>query len=196
MKRYGIFLKPNSDIYQFINKEKKKYKSLKNKQNFINDIPHLTLFHGIFDDQKKLVDKFNNIKFNKDEVINFQISRPYIFFNDHEVGFNTLVYLIEKSESLCYLQKKLLEKFNPFFAYDFFNLEKKYITNLKKYNYPFVGDSYMPHITITNIQSSPNSDLCNSFLNREIKLSGQFESIFLAEITNYIKIIKEKKNAL
>ena len=60
-RKIGIFLLPGQKAAEEIYSMKKYFKSFENKQNFLNDFPHLTLLHGIYGDYKNLE---KNIKKN------------------------------------------------------------------------------------------------------------------------------------
>lgn len=196
MNQYGLFLKPGSNSFGFLKNQKENYKKINKKQNFVDEQPHLTLFHGKFDSYDEVLSKFNQIIIGELPILNFTITKPHIFFNDFSEGFNTFVYKIEIDKNLLKLQKQLLKKFNPFKPSKFFNLEKKYLINIEKYNYPFIGKDFIPHFTITNIEIEKDSSLIEEFLNQKVQLKDFYESIFLAEISNGLEIISEKKYVL
>tara|TARA_B100000989_G_C19432872_1_gene423822 strand:- start:22 stop:612 length:591 start_codon:yes stop_codon:yes gene_type:complete len=196
MIKYGLFLKPGIQTIEFLNRQKENYKKINKKQNFIDDQPHLTLFHGKFKNKEEALSKFNQVLVDDLPILSFRFVGPHIFFNDHSPGFNTLVYTINPDKNLLTLQKELLDIFNPFKPSNFFNLDKKYLLNIKKYNYPFLGLDFIPHFTITNIEIKKDSSLIKEFLNQNVQLNDYFESIFLAEISDGLEIISEKKYAL
>jgi len=97
-RKIGIFLLPGKKATEEIYNMKKYFKSFENKQNFLNDFPHMTLFHGLYEDYKNLE---KNIKKNMDlmkELKNYsyELNRKFIFEADVEKKSSTLVYLIDK----------------------------------------------------------------------------------------------------
>ena len=103
MNKYGLFLKPGSNTFCFLKQQKENYKKINKRQNFVNDQPHLTLFHGKFNNNEevlsnliKLLLRFTNFRFYQ---------RNRIFFNDYSEGFSTFVYKIDIDKNLLKLQR-------------------------------------------------------------------------------------------
>ena len=184
-RKIGIFLLPGKKATEEIYNMKKYFKTFENKQNFLNDFPHMTLFHGFYQDYKNLE---KNIKKNMDlmkELKNYsyELNRQFIFEDDVEKNSSTLVYLIDKSEPIQAFQLKLLNKFKPFKGSDFFNLSNEYINDFKKYNYPFVGKNLIPHFTVTNISNLDKKEK-NQFLSKTNKINEKFQDLVIAEVTS------------
>tara|TARA_Y100000996_G_scaffold415583_1_gene411417 strand:+ start:3264 stop:3908 length:645 start_codon:yes stop_codon:yes gene_type:complete len=181
-KRLGFFLEPSSEIYDLITKKKELFKLTGLNQNFVEDTPHCTLFHGYFNNPHFIIEEFNNLKITK--VDKFKIKETLVFENDHLTGYDTLAYKIDNNSSLNKVQVELIKKFKPDNPFKFENLESKYFDSLKKFNYPYVGELLIPHITVTNIELRNNKGLKKAFINENINLVGKFNSIFIGEIIN------------
>mgnify|MGYP001258455423 FL=1 len=179
-KRLGVFLEPSSEIYNLITKKKEFFKLTGFNQNFVEDPPHCTLFHGYFKNPQHIIKEFNNLKITK--IDKFKIEETLVFENDYMNGYDTLAYKIENNLSLNELQIELIKKFKPDEPFKFENLDSKYFDSLKIFNYPFIGELLIPHITITNIELRKNKELKKEFINEDINLEGKFNSIFIGEI--------------
>ena len=171
-RKIGIFLLPGQKAGEEIDSMKKYFKSFENKQNFLNDFPHLTLFHGIYGDyenlEKNIKKNINLIKELKN--YSYELNRQFIFEDDVEKNFSTLVYLIDNPEPIQTFQIKLLNKFKPFKGSEFLNLSNEFINDFKKYNYPFVGENLIPHFTVTNINNLDIKEK-NKFLSKSNKIN-------------------------
>ena len=179
-KRLGVFLEPSSEIYNLISKRKEFFKLTGLKQNFVEDPPHCTLFHGYFKNPQHIIEEFNNLKITK--IDKFKIKETLVFENDYMTGYDTLAYKIENNLSLNEVQTDLIKKFKPDEPFQFENLDSKYFDSLKIFNYPYIGELLIPHITITNIELRKNKELKKEFINEDINLEGKFNSIFIGEI--------------
>ena len=179
-KRLGFFLEPSSEIYNLITKRKEFFKLTGLNQNFLEDPPHCTLFHGYFKNPQHIIEEFNNLKITK--IDKFKIKETLVFENDYMTGYDTLAYKIENNLSLNEVQTDLIKKFKPDEPFQFENLDSKYFDSLKIFNYPYIGELLIPHITITNIELRKNKELKKEFINEDINLEGKFNSIFIGEI--------------
>lgn len=185
LRKIGIFLLPGQKATEEIHSMKKYFKSFENKQNFLNDFPHLTLFHGIYGDYKNLE---KNIKKNTNLIkelknYSYELNRQFIFEDDVEKNFSTLVYLIDNPKPIQTFQIKLLNKFKPFEGSDFLNLSNKFINDFKKYNYPFVGENLIPHFTVTNISNLDIKEK-NKFMRKSNEINEKFHDLVIAEVTS------------
>ncbi|MAR95501.1 MAG: hypothetical protein CMD46_04000 [Gammaproteobacteria bacterium] len=192
-RKIGIFLLPGQKAAEEIYSMKKYFKSFENKQNFLNDFPHLTLLHGIYGDYKNLE---KNIKKNINLIkelknYSYELNRQFIFEDDVEKNFSTLVYLIDNPEPIQTFQIKLLNKFKPFKGSEFLNLSNEFINDFKKYNYPFVGENLIPHFTVTNINNLDIKEK-NKFLSKSNKINEKFHDLVIAEITSKDLKVLEK----
>ena len=189
-KRFGIFLEPDDLFFDYIMDWKKKFIHLENTQKYVNEIPHFTLLHGLYDNEDLLVKNFRN--FTSFEKINIDSARPYIFYDDIQKGYNTLVFEFKNNNQIKSLQRLLLKKFKPSFSYKFVNLDRKYMVNLEKYHYPFVGDDLIPHVTITNIKIKNTHQLIKNFIEVPSYEKISFSKLYLGEIKeDYINKIYE-----
>ncbi len=192
-KKIGFFLLPGQKASKEIQDKKNYFNSFSNKQNFLNDFPHLTLFHGKYESFKtsdiKLINSINLLNTLKET--NYIVSEKHIFENDIKEEFSTLVYLLNENRLIQNIQLQILRKLKPNVASDFTNLNKQYLNNLNSYNYPFAGEDLIPHFTVSNIEKlSPIEK--NKFLSNDIYIEERFSQFVVGEIIEEeIKIIEE-----
>ena len=190
-KKLGIFLKPSLETVTELTKTKEYFKKIGVDNRFLDDEPHLTLLHGYYKDSEKVVKKFNALEYS---AIQYQIEAPHVFYDDIQEGFHTLAYLLKKNQEILNLQENLINEFRPDLQSSFGNIEKKYLKNIKKYNYPFIGKDLIAHISVGNLNLKKNHESIINFLSLEYKTKGIFESLFIAEIKEDTFFLLKEKN--
>ena len=193
MKRYGFFLEPGKLIYKLIKKEKSAVRNFNKDQKYLDDPPHLTLFHGYYNESPNRNDKLEDFLYSLlPGLFEYTVSKSEIFYDDILSGWNTFIYLLDNPEKIQNIQKKLITKIPPEKPSNFNidNLNPIYRKNLKKHNYPFVGKNYIPHFTISNMKINNTNKICVDFKKRKTKIVEKFNSIYIAEIFDN-KILKE-----
>ncbi len=193
MKRYGFFLKPGKLIYKLIKKEKSDFWNFNKDQKYLDDPPHLTLFHGYYNEPPNRNDGLEDFLYTLSAgLFEYNVSKSEIFYDDILRGWNTFIYLIDNPEKIQNIQKKLITKIPPEKPSNFNidNLNPIYRKNLKKHNYPFVGKNYIPHFTICNMKINKTNKICVDFKKRKTNIVEKFNSLYIAEIIDN-KILKE-----
>ena len=193
MKRYGFFLEPGKLIYKLIKKEKSNFRNFNKDQKYLDDPPHLTLFHGYYNESPNRNDELEDFLYSLvPGLFEYTVSKSEIFYDDILSGWNTFIYLLDNPEKIQNIQKKLITKIPPEKPSNFNidNLNPIYRKNLKKHNYPFVGKNYIPHFTISNMKINNTNKICVDFKKRKTKIVEKFNSIYIAEIFDN-KILKE-----
>jgi hypothetical protein len=192
--KLGIFLKPSSETVLEITKTKEYFKKIVTDSRFLDDEPHVTLLHGYYKDTEKVLKKFNALEYR---AVNYQIDEPHVFYNDIQEGFHTPAYLLKKNQEILNLQQILINEFRPDLQSSFSNLEKKYLINIKRFNYPFIGKDLIAHISVGNLNLKKTHELIINFLSSEYKMKGIFESLFIAEIKeDTFFLLEEKKHEI
>ena len=91
---------------------------------------------------------------------------------------------------------QFINSLKPFKSSQHYRLKGEYKKNLITFNYPYVGESLLPHLTITNIQTNEESSICKNFKMNSNSFKGNFASIYIAKIEDGIEILDEKKYVL
>ena len=135
---------------------------------------------------KKEKDLITNIKDYK-----YKIQKQFIFEDDLENGFSTLVYLVNNKNELQNFQENLLNTFIPEVRSDFTKLNNQYKNDFLEKNYPFIGSKYIPHFTITNIEKLSNSEK-EQFLNKSVTIFEKLKQLVVGEIfDDEIKVLEK-----
>lgn len=127
--------------------------------NKINFLPHITLFHGVFD-QEKLEDVALIIRaiLNETQIFDINLSGY-----SHLLGY--IFWDAEKTKELLNLHKEIVEKLSAHtngMRPEFVEMLKtksvspKRLEYIEKYGYPLCFEEFIPHITLTRLKNKEN----------------------------------------
>ena len=125
------------------------------------------------------------IKIPNKNKIKIKITKSSYFENDPLTNNLILFYKVEKNTKLEKIQELILKKFKKFkmskikrsiFQNEIYN--KNYI----KYTYPFIGNNFIPHFTITSINKNKNIPLIKKFLKQKIDCNQFVKNIIIYNI--------------
>jgi hypothetical protein len=160
-------IKPQKKIKKEVLILKKKIKRKFGNQTYLNHLVHLT----IFDLKVKTLNEKN---------LKLIVKKRFFFKNDPITKKTTFIILIKKNKLLQNLQLNLLSRFqnikinkkNKF-------KKKKFEKNNNVYGYPFVKESWKPHVTIASINKEfINDKILRNFLISKKKFSENFKYIY------------------
>lgn len=177
VKKYGIFWIPSALICDKINQIKQAVIQLDSEADYVYHPVHSTIFLFNSKAQPEEVE----VKFKKllDQKSAFEliINDWKIFHNDPITGKHTLTWGVELNQSFSNLQKSIAESIitSPVIPIEYPVCWKgDYELSYKKWGFPFVGNHWIPHITVasvtsetlvTNIQHEfpvhPQKEICN-----------------------------------
>lgn len=153
MAKLGIFYCVDKDLEDEVEEIKSFFASKSEKNKYLNHLVHSTLY--VFDtDSKKIEDAsrvFDLLKDSLSPVIS-NIHSWKIFENDILTQLNTLCLEIELTDELKALQFTVVELLSKFHLQSINNnFEGVLEISNNKYGYPFVGNHWVPHITIGSL---------------------------------------------
>lgn len=192
MAKIGCFIEPTGELRSEIIKLKTwSRNNLSGSQKYLDHPPHLTLFTLEVKNrsQNKLISKVNRIV--RSELV-FEINTLdyLIFLNDALTGGHTFTIEVEKSDYLVNLQRNLLKGLQNFRQHDdneISNCTDVFQRNLREFGFPFGGEIWKPHYTITSYQiTAGNEAKMASIGKRKHKHSLLVSAISLWEIENDI----------
>lgn len=191
MGQYYIALIPEKRLIDLINKQKSLIKEMIGEQTYLSHPPHITLIIFTTDNLNELaleLEKFS-LDINKFRV---KINDFYIFYNDIFTNRNTITYAVsnEDLEYLKELQLKTIEKINNFNTKKLYSKEDESYkkmsetekSNTDKSGYPFIGENWIPHITLASIDIERFEEVFENI--KQEPIFGEFliESINLYEV--------------
>lgn len=181
---YGIFLVPDNKTKKFINIWKDKVNDIDSEAFYLSHPVHSTLF--LF---KSAKENINSIIKSIDYVKrDFNLKDWFVFENDIAAnGNDTLVIKIEKTSDLSDLQLSIVKKVSPYKIGKISYQNRWTGAFLKSYNkcgYPFVGDHWVPHLTIASINKN-KKHLINAAKKAPISINKKCEfKLALFKINN------------
>jgi 2'-5' RNA ligase len=154
MTKYVITLQPGERAAEAIASLKARVRDLVGDQQYLDDEPHVTLYVGDLD-----VDPGSDIDLPHPDERAFDISDWKVFRNDVVTNNHTLTCKVESPGIKTYQKQiatmlaphrreEMVERFVD--AYDSFDERRQ--RNLSEYGFPFVGDGWIPHLTVASIR--------------------------------------------
>ena len=169
MEQYYISLNPSKKLIDLINEQKKLIEKILGNQKYLHHPPHFTLIIFTTDNLDKVSLELENLA-KKIPKINIALKDLHIFYNDSMTDGHTITYSLseQKIKLLREIQLKIINAIDRF--------------NTKKFDYPFIGDNWIPHISIASIEPA-KFDLIFERL-KPIRIQGEF----LIESLNLYKV--------
>ena len=191
----GVFIVPSGELKSRITSWKNKIKKELHEQPYTNHPPHLTIIHSNINEYKVVI---NEIKECLEGFKSFKLTvyKNNIFWDDLLTGGNTLSYNIKKSEYLNDIQKKLSAIFSKYKKTNeipkFFRTNRQLYDSYLDFGFPFVGDHWIPHFTISSLKVAKNHKIIRDFLLDQIDISFTVNKISVWDINgNQHRMIEE-----
>ena len=153
MIKLGVFYCVDGILKNDVESIKSFFKTKSKESKYLNHLVHSTLY--VFEIESKkindVIEKFQSLQKILSPVSS-QINKWRVFENDILTDLNTLCLEIELSKDLLSLQMNIVNSLlefhlkNPNTDFEGF-LKESYI----QYGYPFVGEHWIPHITIGSL---------------------------------------------
>lgn len=187
--RIGLFIIPNKYIEEEVENWKKWVANeFGNKHPYLSHPVHLTLFTQEIKSSKvpDVVKKISDILVLQN-AFSAAISKPLVFADDPLTGGHTLCFELKKNYELFKLQKALLKAFdglrNANLEVGPLGLSIEQSKNFYEYGFPFVGNSWIPHITVASVINCSENDVrINFFLEKFKNMELVIDKISLWEI--------------
>jgi len=153
MIKLGVFYCVDGVLKNDVQSIKSFFKTKSKGSKYLNHLVHSTLYVFEIESEKvnDVIEKFQSLQ-KVLSPVSAQINKWRVFENDILTNLNTLCLEIELSKDLFNLQMNIVNSLLEFHLKktntDFEGLLKKsYI----QYGYPFVGEHWIPHITIGSL---------------------------------------------
>jgi len=189
MYKIAAFIEFDKKITNKILNQKKIVRKKFGNQTYLNHPVHLTLFTLDIEKISKLKKIYKNPKKKQNKPFLINLTKPGIFYNDPVTGGHTFFHHIKKNKKISEIQLKHLKKINKnlvVYKKKKTNLLKNKILekNYKKYGFPFVGNIWIPHVTIASIKNlNKNNKYIKQFLSIKIKIRCPIKEIKFYKIT-------------
>ena len=145
--KIGFFIIPNNYLLKkSLQKEKNIFQKKFKKQFFVDHPIHITLC--TFYIRKNNLKKIKNLVFDNFNNLKIKTSKISLFKNDPVKNYNTIILSVRKNKNLVDLQKKTMNIAK--------NSRIRQSSNNKfvnVYGYPFYGEKWKAHLTISSIHT-------------------------------------------
>ncbi|MBM3231765.1 hypothetical protein FJZ21_00070 [Candidatus Pacearchaeota archaeon] len=200
--KYFIALEPERKVYEKIMDHKETVFNLVGDQKFLSHSPHTTLVLLNLDDygEKIILEKISSFV-SKTKKINSEIKGMHVFYNDIQTGGNTITYNFSSfaTKNLKNLQVEFLDSLNISDKMKFFSSESDVFKksgqiekdNIIKYGFPFVGENWIPHLSLASIDQKVFDLVHKTILGQNLAGQFVFDSIVLYKEENKPQIIKK-----
>lgn len=166
--RLAIFLLPEGDLRDELARWKERVKNeFPDQQSYTSHPPHMTLINVDVRDEEEGVAAVSTFS---GSVNPFQITvnRTDVFWNDIATDGHTLYFGIGKNDVLQSLQKSLAEALQEVKKSvpppDYVSGNKKFLKSFDKYGFPFVGDHWIPHFSVSSLRSEKTHPIIKDFV--------------------------------
>ena len=157
MIKLGIFYSLDDSLKKDIESFKLYFSSKCKTSRYLNHLPHSTIY--VFNIESNKIDdvilEFEDFQKSFNQFYT-NIYKWKVFTKDIITGLNTLCLEIELSRELKALQMRVVESlFEYHLKSENSNFEGDFKILNDKYGYPFIGNHWIPHITIGSMDINP-----------------------------------------
>lgn len=190
MNNCFIALEPERRIKEIIDEQKKEIRMMVGEQKYLSHSPHLTLITSNFNDLPCLIERLQTESEGLEKIA-ANIKGLHVFYDDVQTEGNTLTYGFSEQtiDELRKVQKRVidsLERYNDKSYFErisdkFNDIERQ---NYQRYGFPFVGENWIPHLTLSSIEKPKFEEVYNTISKKQIGGSFKFDNLALYEITD------------
>ena len=171
---YGVFIEPDGELYDFVSRMKKSVELWMPGMKYCLHPPHCTLIAGEYQFNKQIwASEFEESLHNLNSF-NVRTRRWRVFENDPLAGgANTIALELDDNIKLRQLQRLSADicarhYFAAAAPQNILPISQAMLDSLIKYGWPFVGDHWLPHITIAAINADINSTLIRDMITKTV----------------------------
>jgi len=180
---YCILWEPPNNIVSFVQKYKDKVRSIAPSSSYLNHFVHSTIYVFNSDNERsEIIEEINNCIKNI-QIFYVNIYNWRVFYNDLITKSDTLVLEIEINKKIINFQNKIVKSLSNIRSNNIHynnTWEGEYLESYNRWGFPFVGNHWIPHITIASLSNQ------NKFINNTIQDDISFPSTQLNTISLYL----------
>ena len=163
----AIFILPKGDLRSELVRWKERVKDELPNQPYATHPPHMTLINLEVRNEEEGI---ATVLAFSSSIDPFQISvkRTDVFWDDVATGGHTLFFGIEKNDALFALQQLVADallgckKNGP--VPDYSTKSKQFLKSYYRYGFPFVGDHWIPHFSVSSLRTEKTHPIITKFL--------------------------------
>ena len=185
---FAVFIEPEGELRTNILRWKEMVGAKYPNQSYCLHPPHSTLIHVNVKREEMAIRAVGEILKDINSFKN-RIAETDVFWNDSATGGgHTLFWKIQSNKMLFDLQKQVAESLFPFLSS---NSEPKFVKNspllknsFDRYGSPFIGDHWIPHLTIASLKTGQNDQLIREFLDQSCEFEQNVTEVSCWRVSN------------
>ena len=195
---FAVFIEPEGELRNNILKWKKMVEAKFPNQSYCSHPPHSTLIYVNIKQEEMALVAVGKALVGL-PALNNKIVEAGVFWNDSATGGgHTLYWKIQSNQILFDLQRQVAESLHPFISN---NLEPKFVKKLPllknsfdRYGFPFIGNHWIPHMTIASLQTRRDHPLIEEFLKQTGKYGMDVNEVSCWRVENdqHFCLIRQK----
>ena len=167
---YGIFLEPLPPLFEEIKSRKQRIRSLIGDQVYLNHPPHCTIYHGT-------LASLDNWRTSLEEAVKSCKSfttrtvENFVFYSDPLAQFgHTIAIRLQLDPNLFELQALVAKALQPHIKRNSRAIPSSlakhspFRESIELFNFPFVGEHWIPHFSISSLAVDKDSHLIADLL--------------------------------
>ena len=182
---HGVFIEPDAELDKFIRTQKKVVSSQRPGEAYTDHPPHATLIVGAYHSPDIWLELLEDLVL---PAFDIQVVGYHVFENDAMAcGGHTVVHRIQLSEHLVVAQRAVAEVLadfvecaTPNYA---FNVEPMR-SSQERYGFPFIGEHWIPHMTVASINGQLNDPLIEDLLSEKCRMRVRVEALQVWRVEN------------
>ena len=181
----AVFILPKGEFESELLSWKEKINQFYPNQPYTEHPPHLTLINLQVTNEERAV---NAILALSGSVLGLElnINHTSVFWNDIATNGHTMYFGLRENKELFYLQKIIADTLSSFVrktqAPKFLLKNKDYLNSFNKYGFPFVGDHWIPHFSVSSPHIDYSDPIIKEFLSSENIFSFSVNKVSLWHI--------------
>tara|TARA_B100000767_G_scaffold275531_1_gene313074 strand:- start:39612 stop:40205 length:594 start_codon:yes stop_codon:yes gene_type:complete len=157
MVKLGVFYCCDKELESEVKAMKSFFKSRCTKHSYIDHPVHTSLYVFYVESShfETVVSKFLGLKKSLSFTSSF-IKGWKIFENDIMTGLNTLCFEFDLTNQIKLIQMEVVNSLHKYHKpFDTNSYGGELLVSQKNYGYPFIGDHWIPHITVGSLDLKP-----------------------------------------
>ena len=163
----AVFLLPKGDFALELVRWKEKVEKQYPKQPYTTHPSHMTLINMKVKNEDDGIAAISALS-NSTNPFQITVNRKDVFWDDTPTGGHTLFFGIEKNDALYILQKLLAEALQEVKKNvpppNYLTGNKQLLESYDKYGFPFVGDHWIPHFSVSSLRTEKKHPIIEDFL--------------------------------
>ena len=179
--RVGAFVEPSGPLKANILDWKKRINSALPMQPYCSHPPHCTLIHTEVSDATMAIAEITK-NLRSFPAFDLYSEEAFVFWKDSATGGgHTLVWKLLQNKQLHELQllvaKALIPYSNESLAPDFVQGSPLLSKSFELFGFPFVGDHWIPHMTIASLRVDSSDELITAFLDQSESFEMKIDEV-------------------